>query len=216
MKVDLPWFGGLYNEVVAADCYNLKGLDFVPDVILDVGANIGLFAHHARSLFYNAELICVEPDDSNFAHLSESPPLGARLIKAAIGNGEIWEIEGIEHGCHRRFISPGVAYPETSQWKKREDLEVLTIAELISRFVKANQKSILKIDIEGNEDAIFAHQPSMEAMLRIDYVAIEVHRFAAGEEQAKELNLETEKALATFFDTHRIVWTQSNFLARKI
>ena len=62
-------YNGLYGEVVTEDCYRLKTLGFVPDVIFDLGANIGVFTRYARDMFNNAKIISVEPNLDNFENL---------------------------------------------------------------------------------------------------------------------------------------------------
>lgn len=214
MLVLPAWYEGVHNEVVKADCYRLSELDFVPKVILDVGANIGAFANHAHKIFPRAKIVCVEPDEANFSLLCRNAPKRAKLIKAAIGKEQVWEIGGTDIGCHRRFVSPGVAYSKdaVSGWTKRGDLEVIRICTLINEY--ADGKSILKIDIEGNEDSIFSDFQSMKAMLDMEYVAIEVHKFADGK-RVERLAKETEKALSRFNKTHDVSWNESNFLARR-
>src|SRR5271154_1216058 len=61
-------YGGLYGEVVTHDCYRLKKLPFIPEIIYDMGSNVGCFSLFAKSLFPNAKIIAVEPDDENYSH----------------------------------------------------------------------------------------------------------------------------------------------------
>ena len=51
--------------------YEVK-IDIIPKVIIDGGANIGLFTIIMKNRFVNAKIICIEPDPDNFVTLIEN------------------------------------------------------------------------------------------------------------------------------------------------
>ena len=56
----------VFGEVCIGDCYALRRLAFAPEVIFDIGANVGAFTSYARFMFPHAKIISVEPDPRNF------------------------------------------------------------------------------------------------------------------------------------------------------
>jgi hypothetical protein len=91
---------GLYGEVVTEDCYRLRQLDFVPDIVFDIGANVGTFTRHARSLWPRAVIVAVEPDKANCAHFRKFTPMhNIFLLEAAIGVCDIWRCTTAANGA---------------------------------------------------------------------------------------------------------------------
>jgi FkbM family methyltransferase len=59
-------------------------LPFVPNTILDIGANIGAFAKKAHDRWPKAQLICCEPMPFNVSQLRRNAPPGTSILSAAI------------------------------------------------------------------------------------------------------------------------------------
>ena len=86
----------LYQEVVKEDCYltfidsrNLKRqIDVSSGIVVDVGANIGMFALHALNNKGAARVISVEPAYDTFSMLQKNAASHDNLtvIRAAVGN----------------------------------------------------------------------------------------------------------------------------------
>ncbi|EDX75165.1 methyltransferase, FkbM family protein [Coleofasciculus chthonoplastes PCC 7420] len=78
-----------YREVIVEDCYGM--LDYVkhysPSVIVDLGANIGIFSKLCSLLFPDADVYAYEPNPTAFSWLKQNAE--ATRIKAfncAVGN----------------------------------------------------------------------------------------------------------------------------------
>jgi FkbM family methyltransferase len=212
-------YPSLYGEVVTCDIYRLRTLDFVPDVVIDLGANVGAFTRFARELFPNALIVAVEPDKENFTHLLKfTPPSNIIFMNNAIGRGKVWRGLTAANGSGATYLSSGLGYPETEMGGETMELsKVSTIMpnEILSEFASAGQKVLVKIDIEGNEHTIFTHELSMLALRKVDYLCMEVHFYALNGGLTEQVNEETMKALKSFEATHHIELDNVNFYARK-
>lgn len=220
---DTKGFGGLLHEIEVDDCYKLKALDFQPDIVLDLGGNIGTFARFARKVFPDCKVISVEPDIENHTHfLKFTSDENILVINKAVGTGKIWHYTNYVDGAHQTYLSSGLGYPESGMVGTVEEghmvkVEIETVMPdvLINEYVKEGQKSMVKIDIEGNEHAIFTHKPSMEALKKIDYIAMEVHFYALNGAYIQEVREKTMAALHEFDETHNWYLDNVNFYARK-
>ena len=209
-------YQGLYGEVVTEDCYRLKTLNWQPDVILDIGGNVGVFALYARSLFPQAQIISVEPDAVNCLHFNRfTQGANITLLNKAIGSGQIWHCFGAVNGAHECYLSEGPGYPpdQLSEACHMEAVETdsITVAELIDTYVKPGQRVIVKIDIEGNEQHIFFHAASMKALLGMDYVVMEIHHCAAHGGLVSTVIQQEQTALLSFGTTHNCELQNSQF-----
>jgi FkbM family methyltransferase len=212
-------YGGLYGEVVTCDSYRLRGLDFVPDVVFDIGANIGVFTRYARSLFPDAFIMAVEPDEENIIHFkkfTQDPKIV--LLEVAMGNGVAYRYEG-GNGSQHCFLSSSVGYPSCGLEKdprcKLTSVYTKSLAEIVLPFWIRNEKTLMKIDCEGAENSIWLDPESMEVLKQMDYFIIELHYFAIDGVLHPEMVSVTNAALASFEATHICHTDRVYFYARK-
>jgi FkbM family methyltransferase len=143
------------------------------DFIVDCGANVGYSAAYFLSRFPKATLVAVEPDPENFRLLGENlAPYGAR--SKAICEG-IWSHEtglvfepdsqgtGQEWGRMVREVREG----------EKPDVHAIDIGSILDGSGK-ERISILKIDIEGSEAAVFSDNYH-RWIDRVDNLVIEIH-----------------------------------------
>lgn len=150
-------------------------LDHVKDAdfIVDCGANVGYSSAYFLSRFPNATLVAVEPDADNFRLLQQNiAPYGQRA--SCLRDG-IWSHEtglvfapdtqgaGQEWGRTVRAARDG----ETA------DVHAIDIGSILRESGK-EQISILKIDIEGSEAAVFSEN-YQNWLDRVDNLVIEIH-----------------------------------------
>jgi len=204
-------YNGLYGEVVTEDCYKLKDLDFVPEIIFDFGSNVGVFTRYARELFPNAKIISVEPHKDNFnTQLKYTEKDNVVFLNKAIGKGVAFRYENDINGAHESYVN----VTESDDKELNEsDVECIMIDKLISEHLKDGQKSFLKLDIEGNEKVIWTHKPSMEALKRIDFIAMELHYLSRHWKQEDKDN--TDKMIDTLCETHECLFVSPMFYAKK-
>jgi FkbM family methyltransferase len=205
-------YHGLYGEVVTYDIYKLKTVPFVPDIIFDFGANIGVFTRYARTLFPHALIVSVEPHPENIAHFKKftNDPNNI-LIEKAIGRGKMWHNLGAVNGSGESYVSSGLGFDKemmTNAVKNAQGIENSLVDcmmpdEIIWQYWKPGMKSIIKIDIEGGENIIYGDKPSMDMIKQMDYITMEVHWYAlTGGLAYDEVRAATLKAIEELKETH--------------
>jgi FkbM family methyltransferase len=165
----------VFDQIFVCQEYScLKDLK-EPLMVLDLGANVGYSAAYFLSIFPNARVVAVEPDERNLevcqANLSPygeraillhcavwSKPTTLRLLRGAFGDGREWATQVDE-------MPPGeTAYVGVQAWD---------IGSLID-MGGGGTVDILKVDIEGAELSVFGE--SSESWLpRVRNICIELH-----------------------------------------
>ena len=149
--------------------YDLSFLDADPEVIIDVGANVGYASVYFASRYPRARIIAVEPEAANFALLERNTarfpsvtPVHAALwphaAKLAIGNpdGESWSFQVSE---------PASAAPNS--------VRGVSMDELLEEH-GISRVDILKMDIEGAEKEVF--EPGCASWLaKTRILVVELH-----------------------------------------
>jgi FkbM family methyltransferase len=205
-------YQALHGEIVGMDCYNLKTLNLVPDSIIDLGANCGIFTNYCRELWPQSNIIAVEPDDENFAYLNQfSKHPKTTLLKKAIGAGKIYKIPNALNGAHESYLSDGLSYSQADL----EKLEATEVESLMLTDLSVNGKSILKVDIEGNDMVLIADPQSREMIKQFDYIAFEVHNFAADHDKVKDITKKMDDFISELRATHNISIVHTCFFATK-
>lgn len=222
-KIELTdGFAGLYGEVVTHDVYKLRSLKFQPDVILDLGANIGVFARFARSLFPNALIVSVEPGPENIAHFKKfTNDDNIILLEKAVGMGDMWHCLGSPNGAHECYLSAGLGYDKQQMVSQegisleKSEVPMIMPNTLIRTYVKPEQKSVIKIDIEGGENAIFNHFLSMKRIQQIDYICMEIHWYGLTGDVLPEVRKKGMDFINMLKETHHCELNNTAFWALK-
>lgn len=130
-------------------------------LVLDVGANTGLFSALVLQMFPDSRVIAIEPDADNLELLTLNTAKWrdrVQIVPAALG---------AERGTTSLVGSHGTGY--TSSAGEGPRVEVLPLAEFLNEPV-----ALLKVDCESAEFDIFAACPS-EALARVDHIHMEIH-----------------------------------------
>jgi hypothetical protein len=141
------------------------------------------------------------------------------FINKAIGQGRVFRREGAVNGAHESYVTKGVGYPEELLMQltttRGTIIGGVSVADLLGRWL--GKKIVLKIDIEGNEHAIFEDPLSMQMMAHVDYFAIEVHPFAMSDNLKDSVREQAIKFMGSFENTHDCTWVPADsiFYARK-
>lgn len=220
-------FDGLFGEVVTCDTYKLHQLPFQPDVILDVGANVGVFSRFARGLFPKAKITALEPDPQNCNYFKLLVPEkdNITLVRKALGNGNIL-FHGLtaRNGSGESYLSAGLGYPlepMLTEAKKKQIMEVsnvetVTLHDFIREHWTPGEKVVLKIDCEGAENVIWESEESMKLLAQMDYIAAEFHFYAlTGGIEADRVIQATMNAIERLSLTHTCTRSHINFWALK-
>lgn len=214
---DLDGYHGLYGEVVEADIYRIKSLDFQPDVVFDFGANVGIFARFARTLFPDALIVCVEPNPincDNFRRFTSDPKI--KLIQKAIGKGQVYHYPDAINGSHECYITRATGYEDIANASVPADpVQAVLPGELIKQIMSEQMRGVCKMDIEGGENAVWDDPESMHQLRRMDFFTAEVHRYALIPDGLNPVNDVTEVALRSFEPTHLCCREHVHFYARK-
>ena len=213
-------YGGLYGEVVTCDTYKLLELNFIPDLIFDIGANVGIFARYARTLFPDAEIIAVEPDSDNLQNLRKFTfDSKLRIIEAALGVGPVYRVAGAVNGAHEAYFTKGLGYPKSDPPHPHYQPSLataVTLAQIVKSTGWQGRKTFLKLDCEGGENSIWQDEESMMFLRMMDAVSIELHYHAAyGGPVHEEVKRVTDNALASLAATHQCEKDGCHFHARK-
>jgi FkbM family methyltransferase len=209
-------YGGLYGEVVTEDTYGMRKINGQVDVIIDLGANVGVFTRFAKELFPNAKIIAIEPDPENYEHLIKFTKnvTNVTFINAALGTGDIYKRLGAPNGAHESYVPEGMGY-DTEYVKTGTDS--IMIDEIVDEFVEPGQKTIIKIDVEGAENVIWNDRFSMDALAKMDYIMLELHYCVEiGNHAAiKDMCESTIKGIMELTKTHDCHYDHIYFYATK-
>eukprot|EP00435_Cladocopium_sp_Y103_P049090 s336_g14.t1 len=191
----------IHHEIFQKNCYEpLQPIDGSAPLIVDVGANVGLFALWARERWTKCQLICIEPLPPNLEKLQENleEVSDVLVLAAAVGaQDEVAEFtyfpwapgESTRHAQEAAEQRERVwAAAETSGVTPPPQLKRLATPQLQQSFQCSVQRlstllrssgmqgsvELLKVDVEGDEEAVF-QSIDEEDWPRIRQVVAEVH-----------------------------------------
>ncbi len=143
------------------------------DLIVDLGANVGYSSAYFLSRFPQSQLICVEPDSSNFQILEQN--LNPYKERVTLIKSGVWShITGltINEIPYRDGFEWTVQVRECRENEKPQ-MEAIDIGTILKQSGKS-RISILKVDIEGAEAVVF--NKNYESWLPyVDNIVIEIH-----------------------------------------
>ena len=152
---------GTLDKYVVNELTGYRHMPVLPgDIVMDIGANIGVYAKHAASK--GAGVICIEPDPENFQLLTLNCPtvftiLGA--VTAHAGATALYKNVGMNKGMHSVIPTRG-----------REMIEVAGFS--FTGLLECHTPNKLKIDCEGAEYEFLKPAELPDA---VKWVIIELH-----------------------------------------
>ena len=178
-RVALPASGEsffTFSEVFLADCYRLATIRRPLGTVLDLGANIGLFATRVAPLAQR--VICVDPVVANLEIAQTNVRRAQVAEKVKFHN---LAVAGESGRTERIFLSKGnrgghsICPEHAARWGANgyEEIATISLADLFQQEA-IDRCSFLKCDVEGAEFEIFANAPP-EILARIDRIAMETH-----------------------------------------
>lgn len=152
------------NEVLVEKVYDLSVVPFEPNIIFDIGANIGLFSLIAASKWPTAKLISVEPHPTTFCYLVKN--LQANGVKAAKLQCALDGRSGVKY-----LLNEGAVFQSTTHQPTGIFTFCLRLDALLESLTAC--KILIKMDIEGAEQVVL---DSLTVDLpRETFVFIELH-----------------------------------------
>jgi 31-O-methyltransferase len=164
------------DEIVRGRCYT--GPDFYQprpgDVVLDVGANIGLFPLHLATLAPEVRVHCFEPSPRSHALLRQNlesngliPWTTPHALAVFDHNGPV-VLRRAERSGHRSLLGTTLVSAGDG-----DEVEAIDLAEAVRRS-GADRVALLKLDVEGAEIEI-VEGADATVWARIDRVVLEFH-----------------------------------------
>jgi FkbM family methyltransferase len=169
---------------------HLRRLGFRPRLIIDAGAHLGAFALEARRLFPGARLHMIEPQPACRAPLERLAAehgfvLHPVAVSAAAGAVRMICGETPDTGAH-------IAW-EVNRSRANADVEATTLDHLFAAEAKADDRILLKLDLQGHE--LLALQGASATLPLIELVLVEVSFF-------QQIGEPTIRQIIAFFDTN--------------
>lgn len=137
-------------------------------VVIDAGANIGLTSIFISSLFPNAKIFAIEPEENNFALLKMNTMNNDNICCI---QGALWNKD--------EYVS--ILSDDDSDWafrvgetasSGRRSIKGYRVSSLID-YIKVTKVSLLKMDIEGAEFEVFSDAKAW--IDKVDNIVLELH-----------------------------------------
>ena len=184
----------ILNEIYLDRVYDMPGVSYSKLInVLDLGANVGLYATYVSSQNPTATIYCFEPSNSNYQILKYNirrNNVNAKLYQAAVS---------VEKGTG--FLSKQKSSVEYSLVNQpdvhTEEVQCVGLDQIFS-LCGVERFDLLKIDIEGHEK-ILLENASDEWLLHFDHLIIEWHysweELERVAQRLRAIGFETEKVL---------------------
>ena len=149
-----------------------------PKVVLDIGANTGVFTLYAARLFPEATIHAYEPNPDLFPLLKKNILLNGLQERCALSNCAVWHESDTLH-----FTLGNAKNPGTGQIVRdgKEEQNVKSVPAIgFMNILEMHQKvDFIKMDIEGSEyEVILQSHPNY--LRKVKFFALEYHKRADG------------------------------------
>ncbi|HVE75559.1 MAG TPA: FkbM family methyltransferase [Actinomycetota bacterium] len=152
------------HEVIGESTYEVPQLK-EPEVVVDLGANIGMSTVYLAARFPKARFICVEPDPANVVLLA--------LNTRHLDNVEIVQGAAAGESGQRTFHIGDRSWAGGLEGAGRDEtVRAWSMNEVIETF-GISRVGLLKVDIEGAETELFS--VNAEWLSKVDYIIAELH-----------------------------------------
>jgi FkbM family methyltransferase len=176
IPVEEFWTLFVFDEVLVDHCY--EGVEVISgapyDAVIDVGANVGLFALRAKQLWPDAKILAIEPHPENF-----------RRLQSLVAMNKLQDIRPLQVGVGERcgsaklYLDPrNIAghsmYKGAESGQEAMLIEIRPLADLI-REIEPTSRVLVKIDCEGCEFPLISSL-TVDVASRISCLVIEPER----------------------------------------
>lgn len=159
-----------FIEIFIDGEYNFS-VPFVPKVIVDGGANVGLSTLYFKNKFPSARIISIEPDTKNFEMLTKNV---GHFKDVNLVNGALWHSKSVVSVSDKFNMGEwGMVTEEVNNATNHQVVNTITIDEILEEN-NLNHIDILKLDIETAEKELFSCNFS-NWLPKTKIVVIELH-----------------------------------------
>ena len=138
------------------------------DVVIDAGANIGMFVLQAsKAVGEKGKVIAIEPDSTNLQYLKEN------IVYNNIKNVEILERALYRSDDEVLLFSGQGVFGKISE--KGKEVISISLKSLLIELLKNKTRIFLKMDIEGGEEAAFEDSELIGYLKELSAIAYEIH-----------------------------------------
>jgi len=139
--------------------------------IIDVGANVGIFALKARLEYPAARIIALEPTPETFEVLQDNMQgLNVEIYRLALGDGSRCKMRG-RSSVQKHTVPSATGGTQT-----------LTFADIMKKFdVQADRTCAAKFDCEGGEYSLLTNPEDKKYITKLGVLALEIHGRPAGQ-----------------------------------
>jgi len=141
----------IFSEIFIGDCYPIGDNKKGKNVIVDVGANIGLFTFYAHMKFPESKIISIEANPNNF-----------KILEKNINNNKLNDtvkifnyVVSLHEGQQPFYLSSNSGWSSIYDKRGAKDGKLIYLEPIsLSKLFQKNNLTIidiLKIDIEGAE-----------------------------------------------------------------
>lgn len=157
----------VFEQIFLDHEYDLPS-NFLPQFIIDAGANVGYASIYFANRYPDAAILAIEPDATNFQRLAENTSTYPNIVPLQAALWSSSESLVVNNDCES-----WACRVEQANGSDRDIVPGITIAELLKR-CRWSGIDILKMDIEGAEREVFAsNYDSWLGLTRI--LLIELH-----------------------------------------
>lgn len=151
---------------------------FAPSLVLDVGANAGIYGRELRQVGYGGRIVSFEPLSAAYAALAAEAARDGRweavnlALGAAAGTAELNVAANSWSSSLRPMLPAHVDAAPDSRYVGRETVRVETLDAVFGRWAGADDRVWLKIDTQGHERDVLAG--AAECLAHIQTVELEM------------------------------------------
>lgn len=150
-----------FSELLFGDCYGLEKAEPPVNTILDIGANVGIFALAARQAFPNAVIHSYEPN----------PHLESYLKTQAASAHSRYFMEAVElEDCHIMLDFHEDSVQSTSRVDENSPIPAVAFRKAIDRL--GGSVDFAKVDCEGAEWSLWQDKAAWQ---NVKYLSTEYH-----------------------------------------
>jgi FkbM family methyltransferase len=141
-------FFSVCREIYTNDMYQIEKFISDGDVVLDIGANIGLFSIAVKELFPNTQIIAFEPERKNYNNLKKNTDKYKKIVihNKAVGESTEKGLLRVSRNSLVHSLDNTEDFTLKPTYFSSQETEIVSL----DNFIK-DKPDVIKFDIEGYE-----------------------------------------------------------------